>query len=117
MTTRVPNALTEEEAMQAYRAVVGHLNDTFGEHLVAADRPVRQGEGDTAWYTGPALVEDFSMWHSETAWAVVWEASGIDDWPLSVPTDLVPGVGIGAFCSFAVSLYRETPIEVALCAA
>lgn len=102
MTVRTE--LTETEAMAAYRAICAELGRP------AADHPVRQGEGDPAWYTGPVLCRDFEGWHSTTAWAVVWE--GGHDWAYALSTRLindgpVPGVGVDAYNSFALSLYPE----------
>ena len=123
MTTLTPAAaLTEEEAMTGYRAVVATLARVFGDDAVAADHPVRQGEH---WPEGPVLVADFDIGFGPTAWAVVWE-TGPYFWadyipsggvyaelgfPLIVPpTELPPGVGTDTFSSSAASLYRKTPV-------
>lgn len=105
MTTTV-RVLTEAQAMEAYRAVVADLAATFGMTLTPDDHPVRQGEGDPAWYSGPVLVQDFGLWYSETAWAVVWEG-GPSDWSLLITPQLPEGTAYDCFCSFALSLYPE----------
>src|SRR4051794_18022444 len=94
-TTDTPTALTEEEAMTAYRAVVATLARTFGADATAADHPVRQGEH---WPSGPVLVADFDIGFGPTAWAVVWE-TGPYFW-----ADYVPHGGV----------YRELGVRLAV---
>lgn len=104
--TSPPRHLTETQALAAYRAVIADLAEVFGYDLTPLERVLRQGQGDDAWFAGPVLVEDFSMWHSETAWAVVWDG-GPTDWVHYVHPALPAGVGCDAFASFALSLFPE----------
>ena len=126
MTTTTPAVLTEADAMAAYRAIAATLAAAYGDDVLVVDHPVAQGDDDPAWGAGPVLCRDLDLYGVAKPWAVVWEGGpyywadavpaggtvGFDEFTLTVPpTELPPGVGAETYCSFAVSLYRDDPVQ------
>lgn len=110
--------LSEELAMEAYRAIVAHLATSFGyDDLTPDDHATRQGIGDPAWNNGPVLCRDFEGWHTDTSWAVVWDGGpfewsyllpmgGRGEFGIEVePVRLPDGVACDSFSNVAISLY------------
>lgn len=99
-------ALTQAEAMDAYRAVCKALS--VDVHPVV----VRQGMG--SWPNGPVLCMDFEGWRTRTEWAVVWEG-GPYEWAMWVPlggqgfsaAEVAKGVFLEPITDWALGLYRE----------
>lgn len=118
MTEIDTTVLTEEQAMEAYRAVVAYLATTWAyDDLQPHEEVVEQG--GASWPPGPVLCRNFEGWSSDTAWAIVWE-SGDYEWAylaacggraelgLEVkPVTLPDGVQCDAFNSYTMSLYPE----------
>lgn len=112
---------TVEQARLAYRAVMDYVRATYGyteEEMPTVDAVfIQDGRG---WPDGPVLVRDFALWHSPSAWAVVWEG-GAYDWAYLAsmggmgefgntvhPAEGLPeGTYLEAACSFAVSLWLQ----------
>jgi hypothetical protein len=132
--TTTHRALTEAQAIAAYRKIVTGLEKQRGyepgellrpteSHITGRTIPQRQGEG--LWGTGrsragaPALVRDYGSWSTTTDWAIVWE-EGPYEWVHYLdggieeefgihlkPVPMPKGIFAEAIESFSLGLYPE----------
>jgi hypothetical protein len=127
--TQVP-ALTEEQAVAAYTALVTGLSRNYGydgeggEPLVAHPIVAQTAAGGD-WPDGPVLCRNYEGWTSTTDWAVIWEG-GPYDWSMYLDggieeefgarlqaIELPDGVWAEPINGFAVGLYvHEGPATV-----